>query len=354
MMNRQLLFDIQSRKLIKICLLYQYFYTLARYYQSNPIQHPEKPETKLNPHLWGKSHYWDKLTSGKNPTPKPERTRKKAFPTPNSRQTRPYYFMARYYSNTLHRFLEIDPVTMKSGSVLDPQGWNLYVYCANNPINLIDPDGENFVAPVLDAMWSVINMAHRAMSGPTYKIVVTETQKSDAVNGKGTPIEPFQSFGPEQRAGVNPYPGGMYVPVVSQSLLATNAQIRGDFFGYCGHVTLGVAEMVNIFMLYRAAVNAVSARVVNNVSSKALSNVNSNTLNHIFGKPGHNLGNFLNKFGGNQIKAYDAIMLATQKQIAKNQISGVFQQVVRVKGFDITVRGNVIDKIVKIGTAFIP
>ena len=42
-----------------------------------------------------------------------------------------YYFLARYYDPKTGRFISKDPVP----------GENLYVYCSNNPINKVDPDG---------------------------------------------------------------------------------------------------------------------------------------------------------------------------------------------------------------------
>ena len=41
-----------------------------------------------------------------------------------------YYYRARYYNGNTGRFLQRDPV-----------GEGLYVYCVNNPINWIDPEG---------------------------------------------------------------------------------------------------------------------------------------------------------------------------------------------------------------------
>jgi hypothetical protein len=80
-----------------------------------------------------------------------------------------------------------------------------------------------------------------------------------------------------------------------------------------------------------------------------------NKLKHIFGKPEHNLGNFLKKFGGDQEKAYKALEGVTQKYVNINNITGNFKDiVVNVNGIDITVRGTVINGVAKIGTAFIP
>ena len=46
------------------------------------------------------------------------------------------YFGARYYSGDLSIWLSVDPMSDKYPS-LSP-----YVYCANNPVKLVDPEGE--------------------------------------------------------------------------------------------------------------------------------------------------------------------------------------------------------------------
>jgi len=58
------------------------------------------------------------------------------------------YFGARYYSNTVGRFMSPDwapkPVTVPYAKFGDPQSLNLYSYVENGPINRIDPDGHTF------------------------------------------------------------------------------------------------------------------------------------------------------------------------------------------------------------------
>lgn len=67
-----------------------------------------------------------------------------------------YYYGARYYDPKVSVFLSVDPLTEKYPNV------NSYVYCFQNPINLIDPTG---MAPVDDSIDVVKN------EDGTYKVV---------------------------------------------------------------------------------------------------------------------------------------------------------------------------------------
>ncbi|MBX5479304.1 MAG: RHS repeat-associated core domain-containing protein, partial [Pyrinomonas methylaliphatogenes] len=51
------------------------------------------------------------------------------------------YAINRHYDPLQGRFTQVDPTGMKSVDLTDPQTLNLYAYCANDPINQIDPDG---------------------------------------------------------------------------------------------------------------------------------------------------------------------------------------------------------------------
>ncbi len=51
------------------------------------------------------------------------------------------YFGARYYANTLPRFLSPDP-SVDGVHVSDPQSWNSYSYALNNPLVFVDTDGK--------------------------------------------------------------------------------------------------------------------------------------------------------------------------------------------------------------------
>jgi RHS repeat-associated protein len=51
------------------------------------------------------------------------------------------YFGARYYDKAQYRFISVDPGLAASLAAHDPQYWNLYSYCGNQPITHIDSTG---------------------------------------------------------------------------------------------------------------------------------------------------------------------------------------------------------------------
>ena len=57
-----------------------------------------------------------------------------------------YYYGARYYDDTLGRFLAADSILP---DVYDPQQLNRFAYVRNNPIKLTDPTGHLFMVPAL-------------------------------------------------------------------------------------------------------------------------------------------------------------------------------------------------------------
>ena len=58
-----------------------------------------------------------------------------------------YYLNARYYNPEDGRFMTEDSYR---GEIMNPETGHLYVYCANNPVNYVDPSGHFAIAvPVL-------------------------------------------------------------------------------------------------------------------------------------------------------------------------------------------------------------
>ena len=58
------------------------------------------------------------------------------------KETGLYYYNARFYNPEDGRFLTQDTYR---GEQMEPGTWHLYIYCANNPINSVDPSGHKFV-----------------------------------------------------------------------------------------------------------------------------------------------------------------------------------------------------------------
>ena len=77
----------------------------------------------------------------------------------------------------------------------------------------------------------------------------------------------------------------------------------------------------------------------------------ANKLNHIFGNAQHGLGGIVNSLGS-QSAAFNAIQEETQTAVEQQGLTGVFETQVQVAGETVTVRGNVENGVVKIGTAF--
>jgi RHS repeat-associated protein len=62
------------------------------------------------------------------------------------------YFGARYYDSHSYRFISVDPIRNKQIAISNPQLWNLYLYCRNNPIRYLDPDGRQDFDWLADAL----------------------------------------------------------------------------------------------------------------------------------------------------------------------------------------------------------
>jgi RHS repeat-associated protein len=52
-----------------------------------------------------------------------------------------YYYNARYYDALIGRFISADTVIPDPAN---PQDFNRYTYCANNPLKYVDPSGHNY------------------------------------------------------------------------------------------------------------------------------------------------------------------------------------------------------------------
>ena len=109
-----------------------------------------------------------------------------------------------------------------------------------------------------------------------------------------------------------------------------------------------------------AAARGLATRGAAEAGPKMLSAIPSriaNAAEHIFGSnlSKHNLGGLLDAFKGDATAATYALENAAQALANQGAISGIFKNaVVEVAGFSVTLRGNVIDGVAHLSTAFIP
>ena len=76
--------------------------------------------------------------------------------------TKLYYLNARYYNPETGAFMSQDSVR---GSADDYGTWNLYAYCAGNPVCYVDPSG-HWVETVIDG-WCFVDSANEAIKDPS-------------------------------------------------------------------------------------------------------------------------------------------------------------------------------------------
>jgi RHS repeat-associated protein len=101
------------------------------------------------------------------------------------------YALNRHYDPDQGRFTQVDPIGMSSATLTSPQTLNLYAYCANDPVNHVDPSGlgffsflkklfkgiAKFIAKVLSNKWVllVVGIALGVLSGVGFYWAATIT-----------------------------------------------------------------------------------------------------------------------------------------------------------------------------------
>ena len=108
-----------------------------------------------------------------------------------------YYLGSRYYDPEVGRFISADGKISSVGG--DVNGYNLYVYCCNNPVNMTDPDGnwpqfiknaakwvtQNVIKPT--AKWVAKNVVKPVTNAVKKALSKVNKTYSTGVNISGTP-----------------------------------------------------------------------------------------------------------------------------------------------------------------------
>lgn len=110
---------------------------------------------------------------------------------PRDSETGLDFFGARYYSSSIGRFQSVD---LGNPIPNNPQTWNKYTYCMNNPLKFVDPWGEYFVVPYNDRYRKYIlrALARGAMTksgGELFRKIQRDSRPVFISSGKLKPIK---------------------------------------------------------------------------------------------------------------------------------------------------------------------
>jgi RHS repeat-associated protein len=248
-----------------------------------------------------------------------------------------YYFGVRYYDPRTSVWQSADPALTRGRYFVDltnpahlgeafaplrdlPGGGGIYnsrnlgafTYTHQNPLRLTDPDGE---LPFL-----VVTAGAGAIIGGAAGAIISY-QTTGEVSWKAV------AGGAVAGAAVGLGSGAAVAYFTTGAVTASTGAV----------VTAGSASLSSLAATYGG--------------SAAL----ANKLNHVFGKPAHNLGNLLSRFGGSQEKAFSAIQKATESALRSQGIKeGGFNIAVKVGEETVTVGGKIVEGVARIGTAYIP
>ncbi|MCK4764118.1 MAG: RHS repeat-associated core domain-containing protein [Candidatus Aminicenantes bacterium] len=98
------------------------------------------------------------------------------------------YFGARYYDSHSYRFVSVDPIRNRDAAIANPQLWNLYTYCRNNPITYLDPDGRELRTTQIKTMQEIAGPAASAIKIVSGKLDVSGLSQSAMSNNEGATL----------------------------------------------------------------------------------------------------------------------------------------------------------------------
>jgi RHS repeat-associated protein len=244
-----------------------------------------------------------------------------------------YQFGVRDLSPSLGRWMEQDPVRYAGGDS------NLYGFLGENPPNATDPSGMKGNGQV------ILTWQDKPAGGVFFPL-------PDPINGNpsGSTIvtigEPgfWESLIPiwgSGRSAINAFQEGHWAWGLFYAGLAAS-----DAF-FVGTLITASSELA-----LKGGLKACQVGLLNFIKDEAGA-VDPNKLFHIFGPAKHKLGTLVTEFGS-ELQAYEAIEKAIDAAVSQKGITGLFEETVQVGTQQVTVRGNVINGVVHIGSAWKP
>ena len=97
-----------------------------------------------------------------------------------------YYLNSRYYDPVTGRFINADNAIPSTGKSV--KGYNLYVYCFNNPINMDDQTGHwsQWLTNSVKAVASVVTQAKAVLNGPSTVFKIAAVSTVAVISGQAT------------------------------------------------------------------------------------------------------------------------------------------------------------------------
>jgi len=124
-----------------------------------------------------------------------------------------YYFGARYYDPIVGRFISKDTGSPRFN---DPQSLNRYIYCLNNPLKYVDPDGNDAILYVDRNAVNIWMVGAQGHMGMFYQDVKGDWFKEDL-----HPADPMSYFNGKGILSVNQVP--QFDPAMEMLIRGTDA-----------------------------------------------------------------------------------------------------------------------------------
>ena len=166
-------------------------------------------------------------------------------------ETRLYYLKTRYYDPEIGRFISPDSIDYQSPESIN--GLNLYAYCGNDPINMVDPTGHIAFFVVTAIIGAIIG----------FGLAAYKDYKEDGVWFSGS-------------AGsyIGYTLGGAVIGAIAG--LLSSAALVGRLTASCGAVKSGVVTLYN--MIKFGGLGAASCMIYDNLKKSV------HYTTHVFGQ----------------------------------------------------------------------
>jgi len=257
-----------------------------------------------------------------------------------------YWYDSRWYDTYLNRWIQPDSIIPDS---YNSQSYDRYQYAYSNPVRYTDSSGH-----CIDGIttWACIVF----FGGLLLKAIDYGWTAYDAYQSGKVLADPDASREDKLLAGLNIGLAALFEAAEPDDLLPVGLPLD-DAARWA--VMKGAKEAFE-----EGGEEALEKFLRDNLGDYADDDiekmdlgqvVDPNHLDHIFNNPKHHLDNLIEAFDGNQQSAYNAVWREFSK-VADNYTAVELTKGIQItiNGITLTVRGVVVEGVVKIGTFFIP